>query len=214
MAKDLQILSSDGTPGETFELKDAWLELRRGGQAVHDSVVAFLAARRAGTASTKTRAMVRGGGAKPYSQKGTGRARAGSIRSPLWRGGGVIFGPHPRDFSKRINRKVRALALKRAFSERVEAGDVLVVEDISLDEPRTRLLTGLLSRIGAGQNALVVVDEVADNVRLAARNLPDVDVMQQSSVNAYWTLLFRKIVFTRAGLQGFLERLPVREKAG
>lgn len=213
MARDLQIVSSDGTPGETFELKDTWLELKRGGQAVHESVVAFLAARRAGTAATKTRAMVRGGGRKPYRQKGTGRARAGSTRSPLWRGGGVIFGPQPRDFSKRVNRKVRALALKRAFSERVEAGDVLVVEDINLAEPKTRLMTDLLSSIGAGQNALVVVEEVGDNVRLAARNLPDVDVMRQCSVNAYWLLLFHKIVFTRAGLEAFLGRLPVRESA-
>ena len=105
MSTNLKVLDAAGNAVEDFELKPEWLVRDKGDQAVHDEVVAYLAGRRAGTASTKTRSNVRGGGAKPWRQKGTGRARAGSIRSPLWRGGGIIFGPHPRDFSKKTNKK-------------------------------------------------------------------------------------------------------------
>jgi large subunit ribosomal protein L4 len=204
MQSTLSILNSDGTGAGSLDLQDGWIELEKGTQAVHDSVVAFMARQRAGTACTKTRAAVAGGGAKPYRQKGTGRARAGSTRSPVWVGGGTAFGPVPRSYAKKVNRKVERLALKRAFSERVNAGDVIVVADLDLAEPRTRLMAGLLKSVGAGDDALVIVDELRPEVLLAARNLPRAEVMKASMVNSYWMLLFRKVVFTRAGFDAFV----------
>jgi large subunit ribosomal protein L4 len=206
METTLPILTMDGSQAGTFDLDPACIELTRGTQAVHDDVVAFLAGARAGTACTKTRAEVRGGGAKPWRQKGTGRARAGSNRSPLWRGGGIVFGPKPRSFAKRINRKVRVLALRRAFSERLAENAVILVDDITLAEPRTREITALLKAVEAGEDALIVVADVAPALALASRNLPGVEVMKAASVNTYWMLLFRKVVFTRAGLEAFVAR--------
>jgi len=209
----LTIRTADGGEAGMVELRAEWLELDKGKQAVHDAVVAHLAARRSGTASTKTRAAVRGGGAKPYRQKGTGRARAGSIRSPLWRGGGVIFGPHPRSYAKKLNKKVRRLALKRAFSERVDAGDVLVVDEFALDVPKTRAVVDLLRKVDAGEHVLIVVEQLTDNLKLATRNLPNVFAVDAAAVHTYLLLGFRKILFTKAGLDVFTgTRLSSREK--
>ena len=199
-------------PAEPFTLDPAFLEFEKGEQAVHLAVTAYLAAQRAGSACTKTRAEVRGGGRKPWRQKGTGRARHGSIRSPLWRGGGIIFGPKPRRYTKRVPQKVRQLAARRAFSERVRAGEVLVAESVEPAEPRTRLARQFLDRIGIGESVLVVVDEITPNVRLAFRNLPRVDVVRAAEINAYWLLLRKVVLFSRAGLEAFIERLGVPEK--
>ena len=128
----LKIISQEGKEIETLEFEEQLLEREKGEQAVHDAVVAFLAKMRAGTASTKTRGEIRGSGAKPFRQKGTGRARAGSTKSPLWTGGGTVFGPKPRSFKKRINKKVQRLALKRAFTTRIDAGDVIFVDKINI----------------------------------------------------------------------------------
>src|SRR5438094_1455981 len=119
----------------------------RGTQAVHDTVVAYQAAQRMGTASTKTMGEVAGTGKKPWRQKGTGRARAGSFASPLWRGGGVVFGPKPRDFTKKISRKTRQLALRKALSERLRAGDVVLVEELKLESPKTKDFISVLSAL-------------------------------------------------------------------
>jgi len=202
-----------GAEVNRFDLDPTWLERERGEQAVHDSVVAFQAKSRAGTASTKTRAEVRGGGAKPWRQKGTGRARAGSNRSPIWRGGGISFGPKPRSFAKRVNRKVEGLALRRALTERIDAGDVIVVESLPAEQPKTKAVVSFLNVIGAGSDVLVIVDETSRNFELAVRNLTDVVVMKAGTVNTYWLLLFRKIVMTRAGLEVLGKRLAPREKA-
>jgi large subunit ribosomal protein L4 len=189
------------------ELSDAWLEREKGAQAVKDSVVAYLAGERAGSASTKNKARVAGSSAKPWRQKGTGRARAGTRKSPLWRGGGIVFGPLPRSYAKRVNRKVEHLALRRAFTDRVDAGDVIVVSEVGVEEPKTSRMVAFLDRIGAGQDALVLVDELAANVATAARNLPRVHVMRASSVNTYLLMLFRKVVLSRAGLDALGKRL-------
>ncbi|MCF7854893.1 MAG: 50S ribosomal protein L4 [Candidatus Pacebacteria bacterium] len=195
-----------------MEMQSAWIELEKGTQAVHDEVVAFLAMRRAGTASTKTRSEVRGGGAKPYRQKGTGRARAGSIRSPLWSGGGVIFGPKPRSYAKKVNKKVRQLALKRAFSERVAEGAVMVVDEITVAQPKTKAVRELLQSLKAGTDVLVIPAEVSETLLLASRNMPSVEVMEPTAVNTYWMLLFKKVVFTRAGLEAFVKRFAPKEE--
>jgi len=208
----LPAYTSAGEAAEPIPVDPAFLEFEKGEQAVHDAVVAFLAAQRAGSACTKRRGEVSGGGRKPWRQKGTGRARHGSIRSPLWRGGGVVFGPKPRRFTKHINKKVKRLAARRAFSERVRDGDVLVADTVDLPEPRTKLAAEFLDRLGAGRNVLIVVDEISPNLYLGTRNLPDVDVIRAAQVNAYWLLRRRKVLFSRAGLDAFVERLGVPEK--
>ncbi len=207
MESKLSIVRSDGSPAGEFDLDPAWLEMKKGEQAVHDTVVAFLAKQRSGTANTKTRSEVRGTGGKPYRQKGTGRARAGTRQSPIWRGGGIAFGPKPRSFAKKVNFKVKRLALKRAFSERVAAGDVMVVDQIALDSHKTKNLLGFLNAMQANEEVLLVVDQVDRNLALASRNLPDVKVMKDSIVNSYWLLLFKKIIFTKAALDSFGKRL-------
>lgn len=213
MDTTIQILKSDGSQADSIDIRPEWIELEKGFQAVQDTVVAFRAAQRAGTASTKTRGQVRGGGAKPYRQKGTGRARMGSRTSPLLSGGGTIFGPKPRDYKKKVNRKVKKLALKRAFSEKLNDGDVLVVEDIDVKEPKTKEMVAFLEDVGAGDDVLIVVDEADRDVALASRNLPSVEVTNAAAVNTYWMLLFEKIVFTRAGFENFVQRFGPQENA-
>src|SRR6266566_9137424 len=143
----LSIKDSKGNDQGEVEVKFPLLEGGKGTQAVHDVVVAYQAAQRMGTACTKTMGEVAGTGKKPWRQKGTGRARAGSFASPLWRGGGVVFGPKPRDFSKKVSRKTRQLALRKALSERLRAGDVILIQDLKLDSPRTKEFIGLLSAL-------------------------------------------------------------------
>jgi len=196
-----------GETSANFEIPENWLEATKGAQAVKDSVVAFLAGLRSGTHSTKTRGTVNVSGAKPWRQKGTGRARAGNAGSPVWVGGGVAFGPHPRNYEKRVNKKVERLALKRSFTDRVNAGDVIVVEKLQLDSPKTKGMVAFLDKIQAGQNTLVLVDEYDENLDLASRNLPNVLVLKASSVNTYLMLLFKKIVMTDASLRQLGERL-------
>ncbi len=209
----LKIFNQEGKEVETLELEDQMLEREKGEQAVHDSVVAFLAKMRAGTASTKTRSEVRGSGAKPYRQKGTGRARAGSAKSPLWIGGGIAFGPKPRSFKKRINKKVQRLALKRALTARIDAGDLILVDEVKIAEPKTRYMVDFLKEIDAGQDVLFVVDELDINLHLASRNLPHMEVMEVNALNPYWVLLFKKIIMTRAAFETLKARLLPQETA-
>ncbi len=213
MATILSIIDSKGSEVKKLDLDATWLEREKGEQAVHDSVVAFLATIRAGTACTKTRGKVRGGGAKPYRQKGTGRARAGSIRSPLWRGGGTVFGPMPRSYERRVNRKVQRLALRRAFTQRVDDNEVIIVDDIAVELPKTKQMEAFLKGIGAGNDVLMIVDEISPDVYLSARNLPGVEVMGAGTVNTYWMLLFKKVVISAAGLVVLGQRLASQEKA-
>src|ERR1700753_4229348 len=141
----LTVKNIQGKDQGELEVKIPLIENGKGTQAVHDTVVAFRAAQRSGTASTKNVGEVAGTNKKPWRQKGTGRARAGSFQSPLWRGGGVVFGPKPRDFSKKASRSTKQLALRKALSERLHAGDVMVVDDLKLDSPKTKDFIGVLS---------------------------------------------------------------------
>jgi large subunit ribosomal protein L4 len=170
---------------------------------VHRALVRQLNNQRQGTASAKTRAEVRGGGRKPWRQKGTGRARAGSIRSPLWRGGGVIFGPKPRDYSTKMNKKERRLALRTAFISRSE--DFIVVENFAekLEHPKTKDLIAALTRwqIEIGKKVLIVVpDDIPENLELSARNIPYVKVLRHNCLNIYDILNADKIVITSEAL--------------
>src|SRR5437867_9624315 len=164
----LPIKDTKGNNQGELEVKFPLIEDGKGTQAVHDVIVAYQAAQRMGTACTKTMGEVAGSGKKPWRQKGTGRARAGSFASPLWRGGGVTFGPKPRDFGKKVSRKTKQLALRKALTERLNAGDILVVEDLKLDSPKTKGLVEVLRNLElAEKTALVVAQEVEENLRLA-----------------------------------------------
>src|SRR5688572_31939385 len=179
----------------------------KGTQAVHDVVTAYRAAQRSGTACTKTMGEVNGTGKKPWRQKGTGRARAGSFQSPLWRGGGVVFGPKPRDFSKKVNRTTRQLALRKALTERLSAGEVVVVDDLKLDGPKTKGCVELLKNLElSDQSALFVANAVENNVRLASRNVQRVELTTSDEVNTYQLLKHDRVVFTR----GACEKLEAR----
>src|SRR6516225_8618920 len=152
----LTIKDIKGKDQGELEVKFALVENGKGTQAVHDAVVAYQAAQRMGTASTKTMGEVAGTGKKPWRQKGTGRARAGSFASPLWRGGGVVFGPKPRDFGKKVSRKTRQLALRKALSERLRAGDVVLVNELKLDSAKTKDFVSVLSALELKGSALIV----------------------------------------------------------
>lgn len=189
--------------GEEHLIKDG-----RGTQALHDYVVAYQRNQRQGTRSTKTRAEVAGSGKKPWRQKGTGRARAGSVRSPIWRKGGVVFGPRPRDFSRKLPRQVRTLAFRKALSERIADNDVVVVDDLALPSHKTKDFLGVLGKLKIdGGRTLVVQDEIDKNLMLASRNLPTVEVTTADALNAYQLLSFHKIVFTRKAFAAAAERL-------
>lgn len=209
MQTTLSIVTPAGGQAGVFELKPCWIEEEKGDQAVHDAVVAFRAALRSGSACTKRRGEVSGGGKKPWKQKGSGRARAGSIRSPVWRGGGITFGPLPRSYAKNLNRSVRRLALKRAFTERVKEDAVAVLADdtFGLAAGKTKDMVQLLDRVAAGRDALIVVSDDGSPAFRAAANLPSVLVLKASAVNPYWLLLFHKVVFSKPALEQFLQRL-------
>src|SRR5256714_4559624 len=167
----LTIKDIKGQSQGELEVNFPLVEGGKGTQAVHDVVVAYQAAQRMGTACTKNVGEVAGTNKKPWRQKGTGRARAGSFQSPLWRGGGVVFGPKPRDFSKKVSRSTRQLALRKALSERLRAGDVLVGDDLKLESAKTKDFVGVLSALEWKGTALIVAHAAAKNLSLASRNV-------------------------------------------
>ncbi len=167
---------------------------------MHQVVTAQLAARRAGTHSTKTRSEVRGGGAKPWKQKGTGRARAGSSRSPIWIGGGIAHGPKPRDYAERTNKKMKRLALRSALSDRAAEGKVIVVEDWNFDAPSTKQAVKTLGDLGAEGKVLVVIDSEDTNAAKSFRNLPEAHVLKADQLNTYDVLVNDCVVFSQQTL--------------
>jgi large subunit ribosomal protein L4 len=196
-----------GAPAGEFELAESLMERERGEQALHDVVVAQLAQRRSGTASTLQKGEVAGSNRKLWKQKGTGRARTGLRRSPIWRGGGVVFGPKPRDYSQKVNRKVARLALRRAFADRVAGDGLKVVESLELAEGKTRALVAALKALGVSAPALLLVDAVERNLSLAARNLPRVEAVTGREVSVLQLTRYPRVVASRAGLKQLLERL-------
>ena len=194
------------------EARKAQIELitdpKKGRQAVHDAVVALRANRRRGTASTKTKADVNLSGAKPWRQKGTGRARAGDKASPIWVGGGVAFGPHPRDYSKKVPKKVRSLAFRKALSERVLAGDVLLVEDFAVREAKTKQFLALVAETASNvRKTLIVGAAFHEKTYLAARNVKNILLARAADVNTEQLLAFDKVIVTKEALSTLSERL-------
>lgn len=209
----IQVLNSEGGAAGEFDLRDDFvIKGGRGRQAVQDAVTALLANRRSGTASTKTMGEVAGSGKKPWKQKGTGRARAGSFASPIWRGGGIVFGPKPRDWSLTVTKKVRHLALQKALSDRLTTGDVVVVDAIKLATPKTKDFVAIAKKLKvADRSALFVVDAADRNLRLASRNVAGVELTDPLSVNVYDVLRYRKIVFTKPAFEKVEQRLAKKD---
>jgi len=196
-----------GKKAGELEVQFPLVEDGKGTQAVHDTVVAYRAAQRMGTACTKNVGEVSGTNKKPWRQKGTGRARAGSFQSPLWRGGGVVFGPKPRDFGKKVSKATKQLALRKALSERLKSGDIVVVDDIRLSAPRTKEFLGVLAALQVEGTALVVTSGADQNLLLASRNVPNVEVATSDSLNTYHVLRFDKLLFTRSAFERVEQRL-------
>ena len=203
----IAIKDQQGNAQGEYEVKFPIVEDGRGTQAVHDVVVAFQAAQRSGTACTKTMGEVAGTGKKPWRQKGTGRARAGSFASPLWRGGGVVFGPKPRDYSKKVSKTTRHLALRKALSERLKSGDVILVDDFKLSSPKTKEFLGVMSALQIEGTTLLVAPGLNQNLLLASRNVADVEVTTSDDLNTYQILRFAKLVFTRGAFEKLEQRL-------
>lgn len=184
----------------------AVIENGKGTQAVHDVVVAMRAARRSGTASTKTKATVNLSGKKPWRQKGTGRARAGYASSPVWVGGGVAFGPHPRDYSKKVTKSVKRLALRKALSARIGSGDVLVTDSFVVAEPKTKSFLKLVQKSTPEEKVLIISNSFDENTYKAARNVQPALLVTASEVNTEQLLGFKKIILTNAALAQLAER--------
>jgi large subunit ribosomal protein L4 len=203
----IAIKNIEGKSQGELEVKFELIENGKGSQAVHDTVVAYNAAQRSGTACTKTVGEVAGSNKKPWKQKGTGRARAGSVRSPLWAGGGVVFGPKPRDFSKKVSKKTRSLALRKALSARLKAGDVVVVDDLKLASPKTKGFTGLISALELTGTTLVISSVIDKNLTLASRNIENVALTTSDSLNTYDVLRPDKLLFTKSAFEKVSDRL-------
>ena len=190
-----------------LEVKFAMIENGKGTQAVHDVVTAYRAAQRSGTACTKNVGEVTGTNKKPWRQKGTGRARAGSFQSPLWVGGGVVFGPKPREFSKTTTRKTRSLALRKALSERIKAGDVILLDDLKLATHKTKEFVKVVKALDLQGTVLFIADPDDQYLDLAARNVEKVTVTNSDTLNTYDVLRPDKLVFTRSAFEKVEARL-------
>lgn len=193
----------DGKRAGTVDLPKSLFEAEVNKFAVHEAVVAYLANQRQGTVNTKERSDVRGGGKKPWRQKGTGRARAGTIRSPLWRGGGVVFGPHPRDHRLKVNKKVKRVALKSSLTARAKDGDIMVVKALAFTEPKTKAFATLLKGMDAHalRKTLLVLDKADVTTIKSARNVAGVRIAMADSVTTYDVVWADKIILTDAAIR-------------
>jgi large subunit ribosomal protein L4 len=196
--KESKSVSKVDLPDDIFGV-----EVKKG--LMHEVVRNHLANRRQGTASTKSRGEISGGGRKPYRQKGTGRARAGSNRSPVWRGGGTIFGPKPRDYSYRLPKKVKWGALSSALSAKVADGEVVVVDELTLPGPKTKELAGILKGLGLGNSVLIITPKKDEALELSARNIPNVDVARTGELNVYSILSHDKLLILKDAVERMKE---------
>jgi large subunit ribosomal protein L4 len=203
---ELSIVKPGNAAAGTVSVSDVAFAREFNEDLVHQVVTAFLAGARAGTRAQKNRAAVRGGGKKPWRQKGTGRARAGTIRSPIWRSGGVTFAAQPQDHSQKVNRKMYRAALRSIISELARQDRLVVVESVDVEEPKTKLLVKQLADFGL-DNVLIIADEVGENLYLAARNLHKVDVRDVDAVDPVSLLAYDKVMVTVDAVKKFEEML-------
>jgi large subunit ribosomal protein L4 len=196
--KENKSVGKTNLPDDIFDVK-----VNKG--LLHEVVRNHLANKRQGTAATKTRGFIRGGGRKPYRQKGTGRARAGSNRSPLWRGGGTVFGPQPRDYSYKLPKKAKWGALSSALTAKLASDDVSIIDDLSVAEPKTKAVIRLLEGLGLKNNVLIIVPEKNEMLELAARNIPKVSVARVSELNVYSVLSHEKLLIAKEAVERMQE---------
>ena len=208
MSKKIDVLSLKGEKVKDIKLEDNIFNIEPNDAVIKDAVVAAMAGARQGTAKAKTRSEVSGGGRKPYRQKGTGNARQGSIRAPHYRHGGIVFGPVPRDYSKKMNKKEKRLALKSALSYKVIDKELVVVEAIEFKTNKTKEMISLLEGLNIANNkVLICVNELTDNVCLAARNLANVKIVMPSEVNTFDLVSCDKLLITEEALKSLEEVL-------
>jgi large subunit ribosomal protein L4 len=209
----LPVYNTEGKEVETIKLDKAVFDGEVNHSVIYQAVNAYRANQRKGLASTKTRGEVSGGGRKPWKQKGTGRARAGSIRSPLWRHGGVTFGPHPRDYSYELPAKIRNLALKSSLNSKVKENNLVVLDQLNLDKPKTKEAVKVFSNLkidlknAKPNNVLLLSDKIDRVLRLALRNVNFINLDLSNQANAYEVLRCKKLIITKPGLAELTKRL-------
>ena len=204
---NVALYKQDGTQNGEVTLNDAIFGIEPNENVVFDAIIMQRASLRQGTHAVKNRSAVRGGGRKPWRQKGTGRARQGSIRSPQWVGGGVVFGPTPRSYQYKLNKKVRRLALKSALSQKVAEGNLIVLDQLTFDAPKTKEFAKVLTNLNVDSKVLVVMDTDNDFATLSARNLPNVTVLGENGLNVLDIVSNNKLVLTQAALSKVEEAL-------
>ena len=202
---NVKVYDMTGKETGSMELDDNIFGVRINEHLIHMAVTQYLANNRQGTQKAKTRSEVSGGGRKPWRQKGTGHARQGSTRSPQWRHGGVVFAPVPRDYSFKLNKKEKRLALKSALTSRVEADKLIILDDLKLEGIKTKEMRKVLDALKVGNKALVVLDSLDRNVILSARNLPGVATVQAGSINTYDIMKYSTVVATKAAVSKIQE---------
>lgn len=208
---DIQILDAQGKKVGTVKAAEALPKPLVSKQVVQDTVVAYRANQRRGTASTKTKSEVAFSGAKPWKQKGTGRARAGERGSPIWRKGGVVFGPRPHSYRKTVNKKVKQAALHVVLADKLAQEQLILVDKIALEQPKTKLLAALLGKWKVEPTAILVLEKPDKNVELAVRNIPGVQTQAASTVTTYEILAHKRLVTTPAGLEKLKARFAKGE---
>jgi len=195
------ITKEDGSKGSSINVDDSVFGIEPNNSVVHQAVVAELANGRQGTHSTKNRSAVRGGGRKPFKQKGRGVARAGSTRSPIWKGGGTVFGPEPHEYDKKISKKMRKLARRSVLSSKANNGEIIVLEDITVKTPKTNDFAKFLDKLNLqGKKITILVAAYSDNLFLAARNIPNIYLVEATSASTYDLLDCESLLFDKAGL--------------
>ncbi len=204
---ELKVIDNKGQESGSVQIKDELLASKVSPALLHEAVVAYNANQRSGTHSTKTRAEVSGGGLKPWRQKGTGRARSGSTRSPLWRHGGIIFGPRPRDYAQELPKKKKRLAFQLAVKGLLDDNRLQVVEPIKISEPKTKHVAAIFSKWKAPAESLFVMDKIEPMLRRAARNIADVKLSEAASLNTVDCLRARRIFITKEALDQVTARL-------
>lgn len=200
----VKVFNMSGNEVGSIELSDNIFAVKVNESVVHQAVVQYLANQRQGTKGTKTRAEVRGGGKKPWRQKGTGRARQGSIRAPQWTGGGVVFAPKARDYSFKLNKKVKRLALKSVLTSKVNDNKLIVLDNLEFPEIKTKEMKNVLNNINASK-ALVVIEDANKNVVLSARNIPDVKTASINTINVYDIIKYDSLVLTKGAVEKIQE---------
>lgn len=204
--------TASGAAAADIAFDDAQLVLDKGAQALKDAITAIRNALRAGTACTKGKGEVAGSNKKPWKQKGTGNARSGFRQSPVWRGGGVAHGPKPRDFEQKINRKVMQLAFKRAISEKIAAGNVIVVSEFKFDEPKTKLMAAFLKKLGVERSALVLTGAFDENVLRMTSNIARTAALAAEEADVYTLMRFKTLVCDKAAFDALCARLGKEAK--